>query len=115
MKEQQQILRVGGPPWTARPACGAFPHDPSRGGKVAEELVGDFKGYLQTDGYAGYNALGQRKGIIHVGCLAYVRRKFLEVHKGSREKDKTAFVLLPQKGQGHALFPQLQVQFHLVG
>ena len=37
----------GGPP--GQPVV-LFRYDPGRGGKVAEELVGDFKGYLQTDG-----------------------------------------------------------------
>ncbi|WP_367614158.1 IS66 family transposase, partial [Pseudodesulfovibrio alkaliphilus] len=28
-----------------------FHYDPGRGGKVAEEIVGNFRGFLQTDGY----------------------------------------------------------------
>ena len=67
-----------------------FRYAPSRSGEVAEELVGDFKGYLQTYGYAGYKALGRREGIIHVGCLAHVRRKLMEVGKGSENKSGTA-------------------------
>ena len=63
-----------------------FQYDPGRGGKVAEEIVGNFKGFLQTDGYAGYTALGEREGIVHVGCLAHVRRKFVEVNKGCGKK-----------------------------
>ena len=66
-----------------------FHYDSGRGGKVAQEIVGDFQGYLQTDGYAGYKSLGQREGIIHVGCLAHVRRKFMEVGKGSGKKNKS--------------------------
>ena len=75
----------GGPP--GQPAV-LFHYDPGRGGRVAQELVGDFKGYLQTDGYAGYNALGARDGLTHVGCLAHVRRKFMAVLKGSSSKHK---------------------------
>mgnify|MGYP006279990697 CR=1 FL=1 len=64
-----------------------FHYDPGRGGKVAEEIVSEFNGFLQTDGYAGYNALGEREGIRHVGCLAHVRRKFVDVIKaGSKRK-----------------------------
>lgn len=37
------------------------------------EFLRGFKGYLQTDGYAGYNSV---KDVIHVGCWAHVRRKF---------------------------------------
>ena len=43
---------------------------PSREGEVAERLLEGFQGYLQTDGYSGYNALGAREGIVHVGCFA---------------------------------------------
>ena len=75
----------GGPP--GQPAV-LFHYDPGRGGYVARELVGDFQGYLQTDGYAGYNALGAREGLIHMGCLAHVRRKFVEVLKGGSSKHK---------------------------
>jgi len=75
----------GGPP--ERPVV-LFHYDPGRSGKVAAELVGDFQGYLQTDGYAGYNALGEREGIIHVGCLVHVRRKFMDVLKSGSKKNK---------------------------
>lgn len=37
-----------------------------------------FVGYLQVDGYAGYNGLN---GVIRVGCMAHVRRKFMEIIK----------------------------------
>jgi transposase len=40
-----------------------FRYEPSRSGDVAKEIVGDFQGYLQTDGYAGYNFLGEAPSI----------------------------------------------------
>ena len=43
---------------------------------------------MQTDGYAGYNALGARDGLTHVGCMAHVRRKFMAVLKGDSSKHK---------------------------
>ena len=46
-KSQMWVAR-GGPP--DMPVV-LFHYDPSRSGKVAEEIVGDFTGYLQTDGY----------------------------------------------------------------
>jgi hypothetical protein len=68
-----------------------FHYDPGRGGAVAQEIVGTFKGYLQTDGYAGYNALGEREGIVHVGCMFHVRSKFVDVIKaGSKKSEGTA-------------------------
>ena len=38
-----------------------------------------FEGYIQTDGYNGYDALGRQPGIVMVGCWAHARRKFHEV------------------------------------
>ena len=58
-----------------------FDYDPSRAGAVAFRLLGDFKGYLQTDGYEGYAKVGAREGIVHVACLAHARRKFDEALK----------------------------------
>jgi len=73
-----------------------FHYDPGRGGKVAKELVGEFQGFLQTDGYAGYNALGEQEGVRHVGCLAHVRRKFVDVIKtgGKKKSGGTAQTVL---------------------
>jgi hypothetical protein len=77
------VVRGGEP---ERPVV-LFHYDPGRGGKVAEEIVSNFRGFFQSDGYAGYNALGEREGVSHVGCLAHVRRKFVDVVKaGSKKK-----------------------------
>ena len=37
------------------------------------EFLKGFSGYLQTDGYAGYNSV---ENVTHVGCWAHARRKF---------------------------------------
>jgi len=63
-----------------------FRYHPTRAGSVAEEILGAFQGYLQTDGYSGYEALGEREGLRHLGCLAHVRRKFIEVEKSAGKK-----------------------------
>lgn len=39
------------------------------------EFLKGFEGYLQTDGYAGYNSV---EDVTHVGCWAHTRRKFNE-------------------------------------
>ena len=88
-----------------------FHYDPGRGGKVAEEIVGNFRGFLQTDGYAGYNALGEREGIRHVGCLAHVRRKFHDVTKaGAKKKSGTAQTVLDLIGKLYKLEKQAREQ-----
>jgi transposase len=51
------------------------------------EILGDFSGYLQTDGYEGYNsALKDRPDVIHVGCFAHARRKFHEAAVAAKNK-----------------------------
>ncbi len=40
------------------------------------EMLKDFTGTLQTDGYAAYNQFGLRGGIELSACMAHVRRKF---------------------------------------
>jgi transposase len=59
----------------------------TRGAYHAKEFVEgncgtEFRGYLQTDGYPGYDtAVKDMPGIIHVGCFAHARRKFFEASK----------------------------------
>jgi hypothetical protein len=55
---------------------------------VAEEFLARYEGYIQTDGYAGYNFLDTKAGVIHCGCWAHVRRKFNEVVKAGGDKYK---------------------------
>lgn len=60
----------------------------SRSGKVASDILGNYRGCVQTDGYSGYDFLDSREGIVHVGCWAHVRRKFFDVVKASGVKGK---------------------------
>ena len=65
----------GGPPET--PTL-VYRYAPSRGAWVAEDIIGDYQGYVQTDGYEGYVRPCSRPGVVHVGCMAHVRRAFKE-------------------------------------
>ena len=65
----------GGPPET--PVL-LYRYEPSRGGWVATDIIGDYQGYVQTDGYGAYERPCSRPGIVHVGCWAHVRRAFKE-------------------------------------
>jgi transposase len=76
--DSRMWVRRGGPP--GQPVI-LFDYDPSRSGRVAWRLTQDFKGYLQSDGFSGYEVVGKREGIVHVGCLAHARRKFDEALK----------------------------------
>ena len=63
----------GGPPET--PAL-VYRYEPSRGAWVPADIIGDYQGYVQTDGYQGYERPCSRPGIVHVGCWAHLRRAF---------------------------------------
>ena len=60
-----------------------FHYHPTRSGSVALEFLKGYSGYLQTDGYSGYSQVGEAPGIIHVGCMAHIRRKFFDADKVS--------------------------------
>ena len=66
-----------------------FDYAPSRSGSVPQKLLEGFEGYLQTDGYEGYSAIGRQPGIISQGCWAHARRKFDEAIKSQKDKNKT--------------------------
>lgn len=65
-----------------------YQYHPSRSGEIAKDFIGDYQGYVQTDGYGGYNFLKDRNGIIHVGCWAHARRKFMEAVKARKLNKK---------------------------
>ena len=67
-----------------------YEYDPSRLGEVSERLFEGFQGIAQTDGYAGYGHLDDALGIVHVGCWAHVRRKFMDALKGAGKNRKKA-------------------------
>jgi transposase len=49
--------------------------------KTAESLFDGFTGYMQTDGYAGYNIVANKEGVTQLGCWAHARRKFADIVK----------------------------------
>ena len=89
-----QVLKEPGKPaeslsyvWVQRGGSADHPlllyeYDPSRSAEVPKRLFEGFQGVLQTDGYEGYGAIGREPGIVHVGCWAHARRKFVDALKG---------------------------------
>jgi transposase len=61
-----------------------FDYSPDRSGKHPQAFLEGFRGYLQADAYAGYDALykpdpvSEEIRVIEVGCMAHCRRKFYE-------------------------------------
>ena len=59
-----------------------YEYHKTRGSKNAINFLHGYSGYLQTDGYEGYDAaVKELPGVIHVGCMAHSRRYFFEAAK----------------------------------
>jgi hypothetical protein len=58
-----------------------FEYNETRSGKAASDNLKDYRGILQTDGYAGYNNLRAKDDIVSIGCWAHCRRHFTDVIK----------------------------------
>lgn len=63
-----------------------YEYQPSRSKSNPKRFLNGFKGYLQTDGYAGYNAV---ENVTQVGCFAHARRKFKEAINALPKDSKT--------------------------
>lgn len=70
-----------------------YEYNKSRSSQYVKEFTEEFSGFVQTDGYQGYDAVFEkREDITHVGCLAHARRKFHTAFK--RSKSPSATVVL---------------------
>jgi hypothetical protein len=85
-----------------------YDYDASRSAEVPKRLFAGFTGFLQTDGYEGYGAIGAEPGVTHVGCWAHARRKFDEALKAQRSSTKRKRSLRESKAlQGLAFIQKL--------
>lgn len=63
-----------------------FDYRPGRGREGPEEMLKNFKGFLQTDGYSVYDAFENRDGITLVGCMAHARRYFEQALQSDHDR-----------------------------
>ena len=83
ISESRMWLSLGGLP--DKPVV-MYQYRKTRAAEHAKEMLQGFSGYLQTDGYIGYDsALKGNDKIIHVSCFAHVRRYFFEAAKISNK------------------------------
>ena len=92
-------VQRGGPP--DQPVV-LYDYDPGRSAAVPKRLLGDYKGYLQADGYDGYNAVVAANGLTRLGCMAHARRKFTDAIKAQGRNKKRG-----QADRGLALIRKL--------
>ena len=81
-KSYMWIYRGGDP---ERPAL-VYKYHPARSGSVVYDYLKGCEGYVQTDAYTGYDFIDHESNIIHVGCWAHARRKFVDVVKASGKR-----------------------------
>ena len=58
-----------------------YQYQRTRSGRVALEFLSDYHGFIQSDDFSGYDHLDQNPNIVHLGCWAHSRRKFVKVVK----------------------------------
>jgi transposase len=73
-----------------------FDYRPGRGREGPDDILKDFQGYLQTDGYSAYEDFDRRSGITLLHCMAHARRKFHEALDNDRPRAEYALSLFQQ-------------------
>lgn len=81
-----------------------FDYQNSRARACPVGFLGDYSGYLQSDGYGAYN------GLTKVGCFAHARRKFMDAKKlQGKGKSGKADVALAKIQKLYALESRLKL------
>ena len=73
-----------------------FDYRTGRGREGPDDILKDYKGYLQTDGYVAYDAFEKRAGITLLHCMAHARRKFSDALQNDRERAEHALGIFQQ-------------------
>ncbi len=76
-KSYMWVMRGGAP---ENPSV-YFHYSPTRASTVAHALLESYHGVVQTDGYAGYDFINHFPEMLHAGCWAHSRRKFMDILK----------------------------------
>ena len=71
-----------------------FDYSPTRGGIAAVRMLWNFKGYLQTDGYAVYEKYGKKKEVTHLACWAHARREFEKALDNDKVRAEKALLMI---------------------
>lgn len=82
-KSYMWLYRTG--KYSEHPAV-LYEYCPGRSGQNPVEFLKGFSGYLQSDGYNGYD---QVPNVTHVGCMAHMKRKFHEAVDALSQNKKT--------------------------
>jgi transposase len=66
-----------------QPPAVLFRYSPDRRGERPQSHLKGFRGILQADAYAGFNALYQGQQVVEAACWAHARRAFYDIHQAS--------------------------------
>ena len=67
-----------------QPTILLYGYTPTRSGSNAADFLNGFRGYLETDGYQGYNKVS---GIKRCSCWAHIRRYFVDAIPKGKQLD----------------------------
>jgi hypothetical protein len=73
-----------------------FDYRPGRGREGPNDILQNFQGYLQTDGYSAYEAFDKRPGITLLHCMAHARRKFVESLDNDKQRAEHALAMFQE-------------------
>jgi len=73
-----------------------FDYRQGRGREGPDDILQNFKGYLQTDGYVVYDDFDKREGITLMHCMAHARRKFSDALTNDKDRAEHALHLFQQ-------------------
>ena len=73
-----------------------FDYQPGRSLKASQNILKDFKGYLQTDAYKVYEFYGKKNTIIPLICWAHARRGFFEAIPNDKQRAEQAMGFIQQ-------------------
>lgn len=73
-----------------------FDYSPTRGSSAPLPMLGNFKGYLQSDGYVVYEKYGKKKEVTHLACWAHTRREIERALDSDRPRAEKALLMIQQ-------------------
>jgi transposase len=71
-------------------------YQPTRGAAATTDMLKNFRGYLQSDGYAVYQKIGQRAEVTPVACWTHARREFERALDNDKTRATKALHLIQQ-------------------
>jgi len=73
-----------------------FDYRKTRSREGPNEILSEFTGHLQTDGYSAYENLNNRSNTILLACMAHARRKFEHAKDNDKERSEHALRLIAE-------------------